>query len=161
VKYKHLKRVNHLNELKQKELNFDQKNKHIWKMCMPNEYELDYETVAVKKRPTMKIEQVEVDFLNSKMWLPGKTEWEPVELEFNGKPSDMLSRLIGNNTSTVKLTLMDETHQPLEEWTLFDAAILNMNDCDGITKVSITYHRAEYLPNYRPSITKIQVKNEK
>lgn len=148
VQYKHLKHIHHLNKQKQKELDFESKHKHIWKICMQSDYAVkSSETVVVKKRPTLKIEETEVNFLNSKTWIPGKTEWEPIDLEFNGRPSKMLSLLTSENVPMIKLILLDGTNQPLEQWSLFDAVLVNMSHADNITKVSLIFNRAEYLPN--------------
>lgn len=113
--------------------------------------------VKVANRPSISFEEIEVNFLNDKTWVPGKPTWEPITVTFldsnrgnsdaviswvssiydfnyggGGGASKKMSSKITGYTGTVVLTLYDGCGTVTESWILKDAwpQASNFNDLD-------------------------------
>lgn len=59
------------------------KRKFRWTMSMVwNTQPIDEYFVKVASRPSLSVEEQEINFLNGKTWIPGKGSWETMEITF-------------------------------------------------------------------------------
>jgi hypothetical protein len=59
------------------------KRKFRWTMSLNwNNKNIDEYFVKVASRPSLTVEEQEINFLNGKMWIPGKGSWETMEITF-------------------------------------------------------------------------------
>ena len=116
--------------------------------------------VKVAARPNISFEETEINFLNDKMWIPGKATWEAITVTYMDVAGTLSGDASGGNldlyqwllsvfdfrsptrkfmnskrsgyTATVTLTLWDGCGAPLEVWTLGDAwpQAINFGDLD-------------------------------
>ena len=125
-----------LGELGKPEVMF--KRKFRWKFIVDSpagEIKMDY--VKVAARPSLSIEETEINFLNAKMFIPGKATWETITVTYydiGGKNVNLWSWLASvydftkdgdKMSSTPKgyagqgtLTLLDGFGGDVEEWQL-------------------------------------------
>lgn len=100
--------------------------------------------VKIAKRPSIEIEETEINFLNAKTWIPGKGVWQTIEVTYydvaviNGQGNENLwtwlasvydfTDNVGLRQSTKRecyggegvMILYDGCGTELEEWRLFD-----------------------------------------
>lgn len=94
--------------------------------------------VKVASRPSLDIEETEINFLNAVTWLPGKARWQPINVTYHDTSSADMSGLwswiatvynftdpIGLSQSekpgwngTALLTMYDGCGSPMERWLL-------------------------------------------
>lgn len=74
--------------------------------------------LTLNSRPQVDIEEVEINFLNSKAFLPGKAKWQPLKIDID----DNLINQLANWTFTAFLTLWGDGKE-LETWELQNAWI--------------------------------------
>lgn len=127
--------------------------------------------VKVSARPSLTIEETEINFLNAKSWIPGKGSWETLEVTYydvaKGQDSVLLLNWLASvydftdpinlfQSSTKKsyagrgiLTLFDGCGTELEAWTLsnmFPTAV-NWGDLDysssDICEIVVTMRYSE------------------
>lgn len=109
--------------------------------------------VKVAGRPSISFEETEVNFLNDKMWIPGKASWEPITVtyldnnqnssvellkwltsvfDFTSPTSKKMSSKRSSYSGLARLTLYDGCGGVMEEWELQDAwpQAINFGDLD-------------------------------
>ena len=116
--------------------------------------------VKIAARPSLKIETTEVNFLNSKIWVPGKGEWDDLTVTYNdvvgGSASSDMSNLYSwlaavydfssyasvssqdqasmntDYTGDGTLTMLDGCGNTLESWQIKDMwpTTINFGDLD-------------------------------
>ena len=106
--------------------------------------------VKVNNRPNLKVEETEINFLNGKMWIPGKASWESISVEVEKDYLKNISSVINGTFKSVDLTLKDMTGVALETWTLNDFT-LNSLQYDKDTEkfyVTLKYVGAMYKSHH-------------
>jgi hypothetical protein len=104
--------------------------------------------VKIANRPSIEIEETEINFLNGKTWIPGKGTWQSITVTYydiagsqNNALWSWLATLYdftnpftlqqatqrGNYKGTATLVLYDGCGVPLEQWILDDAWPQNVN----------------------------------
>lgn len=131
--------------------------------------------VKVASRPNLSVEEVEVNFLNAKTWIPGKASWEtmtvtyidvatadaaplyswlasvynftdPIQLEMGSQRADY--------TATAVLKMWDGCGQLLESWEMKDVwpTAINFGDVDYASsdectiELTLRYSDVKYTP---------------
>lgn len=86
--------------------------------------------VKINSRPKVKIEEIEINFLSNKTWIPGKAAWETITVTTLDGVNSVKSNV--ESMDRAKLTLLDMTLFPLEEWEIVGISGLdiNFNDLD-------------------------------
>jgi hypothetical protein len=112
----------------------------------------DQVEVKLVSRPTVDIEEVEVDFLNEKTFIPGKARWRDLVVVMNESAKRaILPKMLAFNKAKFSITLYDgEKH--LETWTLKNSWVQkvssNRQTIQGVAKdeyeVVFTYSDVEY-----------------
>ena len=137
-------------------------------------FRIDPHFVKVAARPSISFEEIEINFLNDRTWIPGKATWEPVTVTFldsnKGNGVQVLSWLLAvydfNEPTSKKmsskrtgfsgkatLTMYDGCGTVMEIWTLLDAwpQAVNFNDLDysssNIADIEMTlrYSQVKYI----------------
>lgn len=120
--------------------------------------------VKVAKRPSLEVEETEINFLNAKTWIPGKGAWEQITVTYydvaviNGQGNEELwswlasvYNYIDNDALTQSsvrrcysgtgiCTLYDGCGNELEEWRLFDCwpTSVNFGELDYSSSEEVT-----------------------
>ena len=131
--------------------------------------------VKLAARPTMETEELEINFLNAKTWIPGKTSWSEITVTYydvatkeNTPLWDWLASIYNftddvtlqqasrrdRYSATGILTLFDGCGNELERWTLKDLwpKSVNFGDLDYAAndemtiELSMRYSRVKYEP---------------
>lgn len=105
----------------------------------------EYE-VKVAQRPQLEIEETEINFLASKMWIPGKATWEDMTFSLD-RQHDMkfLTLLIEDKAPTLHLNLYSRgVRQKLETWVLKNCRVQRLNQDDDKYIVTVRYNSVEY-----------------
>ena len=131
--------------------------------------------VKVASRPSIDIEEEEINYLNAVDWIPGKGRWDTMEVTYLDVASTAIAPLYSwlasvynftspitlkqgsarsDYTGTGLLTLYDGCGQPLEKWTMQNMwpKAINWGDLayedSGICDITITfrYSAVSYLP---------------
>ena len=132
--------------------------------------------VKVAARPSLTVEETEINFLNAKGWIPGKASWETITVTYydvaKGDGSDNLWNWLAsvynfgkekpsNQGSTRKnyagkgiLTLYDGCGKGVEEWTMEDLwpQAINFGDLDYSSseecsiELTLRYSKVQYEP---------------
>jgi hypothetical protein len=119
--------------------------------------------VKVAARPNLSVEETEIDFLNNKMWVPGKTNWEEMTITYYGIstndqntkdlweflawqynnpqspfPKDLLSQATNPCDSILKL--YDGCGNVMEEWKMSNCSItaINFGELDYTSSEEVT-----------------------
>jgi hypothetical protein len=115
--------------------------------------------VKVDARPTVKIEEVEVNFQDGKCFVPGKAQWDVIVVNIIEAEQEKLKAIYDNAESkeagTIFLHLLDWCGTELEKWELLDAKIANMKffewDHSSTSMVdvelNISYENVKYSNN--------------
>lgn len=106
-----------------------------------NGTEIPEHFVKLASRPNLSIEETEINFLNGKMWIPGKGSWETITVTYYDVATDLNRELYNwlatvydytdpvnlrqasqsrDYSGTATLVLYDGCGSPLEKWTLGD-----------------------------------------
>jgi len=131
--------------------------------------------VKVASRPNMSVEEVEVNFLNAKTWIPGKAAWETMTVTYidvataDAKPlfdwlasvynfTDPVNLQMGSKrsdyTATALLKMWDGCGQLLETWEMKDVwpTSINFGDVDYASsdectiELTMRYSEVKYTP---------------
>lgn len=131
--------------------------------------------VKVASRPNLSVEEVEVNFLNAKTWIPGKASWETMTVTyidvatadaaplFNWLASvynftDPINLEMGSQradyTATAVLKMWDGCGQLLEKWEMKDVwpTAINFGDVDYASsdectiELTMRYSEVKYTP---------------
>ena len=132
------------------------KRKFRWKFKIdvlgPRTHKIPEHFVKTAARPNLDIEEVQVDFLNSTTWFPGKARWQQMTVTYHDVDDNLMAPLyewmvdiydfqdhLGKRqtekegwTGTGTLTLYDGCGGKLETWTLFNMfpTSINFGDLD-------------------------------
>ncbi len=112
--------------------------------------------VKVNARPQLKTEETEIDFLNNRQWIAGKTTWNDLDVTAYGTSNDPnligLSKLSCVQAMTGNLRLYDGCGYELESWELKNmfckSLVTNFDltgDCD--IDMKFCYSDAKYTNN--------------
>lgn len=145
--------------------NLTVKRKNLWTLEIqgnnPNcPFKIPPYFVKIASRPNISFEETEINFLNDKMWLPGKATWEAINVTFMDVAGTLSGQAAGGNldlyqwllsvfdfrsptkkfmnskrmghTATATLKLWDGCGTELETWTLGDVwpQAINFGDLD-------------------------------
>src|SRR6202035_3455380 len=112
--------------------------------------------VEINNKPTVNIEETEINFLNAKTWIPGKVNWLPISFSLT-RQHDMklIETLMEYKMPMIKLFLYElDNITPLEEWVLhncrlnklnpFPSSDLKCGDPNDKFSVDISYNSIEY-----------------
>jgi hypothetical protein len=144
--------------LKYKTINRNQKTKtkkYTWSIKV-----IDGEkgpvNIALGIRPTLKIEETRLNYLNASILIPGKCEWQKIRFELNKSSKFVLSDLISENDYTVELTLRDHKENVLEKWSLKNANIFQV-EAEGEENIHVTlkYNEVGYEAPKKPEISTV------
>jgi hypothetical protein len=116
-------------------------------------------------RPTLNIEETEVNFLNAKTWVPGKSEWESTNLTFksnsSGSEKEVLAIIMNQDTFDLHLHLWTRgLRKKIETWVLENAYLLSTKEVDGVYTVGIRYSNVKYQNFYEENYDKAEMKEE-
>lgn len=125
--------------------------------------------VKVNARPNLQMEETEINYLNNKMWIPGKSNWEELNVTYfsmgnNDKDmqdlytflawqsGDLSDPTIAPKKSAFILKLYDGCGNTIEEWKLSDSFVTKINfgeldytSSEEVTlEMSIRYSQIEY-----------------
>jgi hypothetical protein len=121
------------------------KKKSYWKVQLEGrgpEYD-----VKVINRVNLDIDETEINFLNCKMFIPGKVEWQNLVLSLQ-KQYDMefLTSLISGNKPTIHLHLyLHDNKTKLETWIMKSCRLGNMKHEEDKYELTISYNEASYI----------------
>lgn len=131
--------------------------------------------VKVAARPSLSIEEQEINFLNGKMWIPGKASWETMTVTYidvatlDAAPlftwlasvynfTDPINLQMGSQaqdySATALITMLDGCGQILEYWQLSGVwpTAINFGDLDyasseeATIELTLRYHEVKYFP---------------
>lgn len=102
--------------------------------------------VYLENRPTLSIEETEINFLNAKTYIPGKASWENLELK--DLPIDVRTQefgdcVLGRKEFRIKLTLNIDS-KPVEIWQLQNAWVQAASYSDKSCSIKIRYGNVKY-----------------
>lgn len=103
--------------------------------------------VKVSSRPSLSIEETEVNFLNAKTWIAGKAEWERIVLTLSPSAEKKgLPTLITKKSFELKLHLWTRgrNRKRLETWTMSKAHLKSAKVIDGAYNLEISYSDVKY-----------------
>jgi len=106
--------------------------------------------VTVDVRPTLNVEETEINFLNSKTWIPGKSAWEDITLKLPKQSQRLLKNLVWGRTNKresydLGLYLYTRDKKLLERWVLKGVWVNAFKEeDDGSCKVTLRYNSVEY-----------------
>jgi hypothetical protein len=137
------------------------KKAYKWKLRLSGGPSADLYDIDMKDRPNLDIEETEINFLNSKMWIPGKAKWDKLtfvmERQHDMKPITMFMQ---GKSPIIDLCLYDwQGNECLEKWILSGCQLTSMfananiveGNPDDKFRVTISFKNVEY---------KCEVKNE-
>ena len=103
--------------------------------------------VKVTNRPTLDIEETEINFLSAKMWVPGKQKWEEMTLTMDRRALKVFTEgVLNQETPEVVLSLhLCDKVRVLETWTLKNVSIEKsvLND-EKKYEVTLKYDEVKY-----------------
>jgi hypothetical protein len=108
-------------------------------------------SIKVSTRPTLEVEDTEINYLNSKMWIPGKSAWQSISVELNDQSRCLLQYLMGKE-SLVSLNLLDNCGKLLETWKLNNVQVSSMLQDDEKVNLTLKYDAVEYESACSPSV---------
>lgn len=119
------------------------KKRFDWRISIDNTTPVP---VKVHARPKLHIEETEINFLNAKMWIPGKSQWEHISLELENNYKHLISMLLVKQhaSKNVFLYLHDLNGDLLETWELEDASLIRMLTTDEKTEFTLSYDNVTY-----------------
>ncbi len=101
--------------------------------------------VKLQDRPRLEVEEIEVNFLNAKTWLPGKTSWQPLHLTLEEESMAILTDLIGDE-KTISLKMYDDSNKHVETWRLKNVFAEQIHVKSKTSYVVVLrYSNAEYI----------------
>lgn len=108
---------------------------------------LSERTVKLDQRPSLNIEEVELNYLNYQTWIPGRASWQELRLTVSGdldnKPIDFEDK---NRRYKIILKYYRDSDL-LERWDLQDSWFSGVNHTrDGKCELSIIYSHVDYKP---------------
>lgn len=100
--------------------------------------------VELFKRPTVSIEETEVNFLADKMWIPGKATWLPVEVRMSAQN---FQKLMDSQWGIIELkhTRWDKDKEITETWQLLGASVEKVEPRGFDRIVTLAYRQALFL----------------
>lgn len=145
----------------------------VQRSCRGQQLNVPASFVKTASRPKIGFEEIDIDYLNAKTWIPGKGAWETIEVTYYDMASQDNLNLwswlaavynFGNPTTLEmgsqrqdytgigRLIMYDPCGQPLEQWTLYDVwpSNIDFGDVDmsasEIAMISLTlrYSNAQY-----------------
>lgn len=102
--------------------------------------------VKVTHRPALEVEETEVNFLNAKTWIPGKTSWHPINFTLD-RQHDMsiLSPLIQIKRPTLLLHLYGtDGDSVIETWKLRECVLTKMLHKENAYDLSVRVGGIDY-----------------
>lgn len=130
------------------------KRKFRWtfEIDTPNKQKVPIHYVKVANRPSLEIEESEINFLNATTWIPGKAKWQPLSVtyvdvqnkemkplydwilslyDFNSNTELFCTEKAGWNATAI-LKMYDGCGNPLEQWSLSNCwpTSVNFGDLD-------------------------------
>lgn len=121
------------------------KKHYTWKMQVEGGPEL---TVKLGQRPSLTIQETELNFLNAKTWIPGKASWEAIHVKFppDHDKTGVVKALLSNECPHIYLHLytMNEDAK-LETWKLFKPLVQKHKEEDGRLSMTLRYDSVEYI----------------
>lgn len=145
VSYEDIKNVFHS---KKKEI---YKKRFEWKMSVDGG-----ESVKIKitQRPTLNIEETQINFLNAKTWIPGKANWQDIHVELDQSSRCLLQPLISKDSSKVQLHLFDLCGNLLETWHLKNVRVFKMSESEKIC-LTLKYDEVGYESAQKAEVSTI------
>lgn len=120
--------------------------KKAYQFCVSVEDKSREYPVKTTVRPHINIEETEINFLNCKSWIPGKTDWQDIYLtidKMHGK--DFVSELMNSEFPTLHLSVCSQNcAEKLETWTLKGCELLKMDWSKGHYVIAVRYQTATY-----------------
>ena len=121
--------------------------------------------VKVVARPQIDFEETEINFLSGKMWIPGKTSWESIFVNFVEYPSDLADEIEKQipSMNIIELVLLDGRYRPLEIWRLplegkeHFCVSSRLQNCLTTMNICFRYSQTQYIactPEY--DITQVE-----
>lgn len=134
-------------------------------------------------RPSITIEDIELNFLNDRTWIPGKAAWEPITVtyldnnqngtvdllkwlanvfDFTNPTGKTMSSRREDYCGEATIIMWDGCGNPMETWTLYDAwpQAINFGDLDygssDIAEIELTlrYSQVKYESSCGAKLTK-------
>lgn len=141
---------------------YEPKRENRFFLEFPTELGIEVWKVQEFKRPSMKINTVEIPYLNTSTWVSGRYTWDEMDIvlidtigpstsqqvmEWVRLHAESISARMGYNQGSAKtftLKSLDPTGVPVEVWTIENAIISsvdfgkNSQDSDALQVISVT-----------------------
>lgn len=123
------------------------KKGYDWRLRLAGDFVgVEYD-VKVEARPTLEIEETEINFLNSKTWIPGKAHWTDITFTFDRQHDmELLSTLVkGTKPVTLLLAMYSRGDSKLlETWELQGAKLISTSQVEDKFTIKVRYDSVRY-----------------
>lgn len=153
-------------------IDLEPKRKNRWVLEFPTEMGISEWMVQSSSRPSMTINDIEIQYMNVSTWVAGRSVWEPIDITFIDVIGPSVSQSVmkwirmcvehstgrmgyaTNYKKTLVLKMLDPAGIPVEKWTLNGAFVTSANfgdldmSTDDLADISITVRYDNAIQNY-------------
>lgn len=130
--------------------------KHYWRFLLEgNNREID---VVIEGRPNIDIEETSINFMNAKMFLPGKAKWQKLTMHVKQEDVPSLLKLVNSGAvesyTAGKLRLYDGNDELRETWTLNRLWATGFDRLNNNASIRLVFDQVNYeshLEEFEPA----------
>lgn len=130
-----------------------QKKRFDWKISVEGS---EAKPVKIDTRPMLNAEEIEINFLNTKMWLPA--EWIKMHIDIPESSRCLFGQIMNNQSGKVSLIMLDMNGNILETWKLNNVKVIGMSDQEENMSITLSYNDVRYESAAKPEVSTVITK---